>query len=236
MQLEILRETVKRVLENAQRLVDDAKLLEGMDRFPSAYALCILAQEEFGKAFLLHLAAEQRVSWTPGLQRALRNHRCKQLVALVMEYIQRRDFIERLQEPDRFRGASALPAHVMDAIHIIVHEHIREVARADWVDDGDRKVDPIANRIARGLLDRQKQKGLYVHVGWNGTVRTAPQMVTAQRCQDEIARTERVGSVFWICDGHVQAAASFDLPKILALFEVLSGRMAVEEFNDKWWQ
>jgi AbiV family abortive infection protein len=236
MHLEGLRDTVKSVIENAERLFDDAKLLEGMERFPSAYAISILAQEEFGKAFLLHLAAEQRVPWTPGLQRALRNHQCKQLVALVMEYIQRKDFLELLQEPDRFRGASSLPAHVMDAIHIVVHEHIRELDRAAWVDEGERKVHPIANRIAHGILDREKQSGIYIHVGWNGTIRKAPHMVTAQRCQEEIARTERVGSVFWTSDGRVQAAASFDLPKIMALFEALSGLMTVEEFNERWWR
>ena len=119
------------VFLNAGRLFEDAKYLEEWGRFPTAYALSILAQEEYGKAFLLHLAVEQAVPWSDGLDRALRNHRCKQLVALVMEFLQRKDFFELLEDPDRFRGASTLPEHVMDAIHVIVHEHIRELSRED---------------------------------------------------------------------------------------------------------
>jgi hypothetical protein len=41
-------------VENGQRLHQDAEWL-GTDRSATAVALCILAQEEFAKAFLLHL-------------------------------------------------------------------------------------------------------------------------------------------------------------------------------------
>lgn len=229
-----LRASIKVVLENARRLFDDAKFLEESSRFPVAYALCILAQEEYGKAFLLYLAEKQSVPWTSGLQKALRKHQCKQLVALLMEYLQRKDFLELLNDPDRLRGASTLPDHVIDAIHIVVHEHIRESDRVDWLDD-DQEVHPVANRIARGILDREKQTGFYVQVGWNGAVHKAPTMISAERCREEIARTKRVAECFCLHEGEVQAGASFDLPKIVATFEVLSGVMALDEFNEKWW-
>ncbi len=229
-----LRSSIKVVLENATRLFDDANFLEEYGRFPVAYSLCILAQEEYGKAFLLYLAEKQSVPWTAGLQKAMRNHQCKQLVALLMEYLQRKDFLELLNDPDRFRGVSTLPDHVIDAIHIVVHEHIREGDRDAWLDD-DQKVHPAANRIARGILDREKQNGFYVQVGWNGAVRKAPTMITAARCREELARTRRVAECFYIHEGEVQAGASFDLPKIVAAFEVLSGVMAPDEFNEKWW-
>lgn len=223
------------VFLNAGRLFEDAKHLEEWERFPTAYALSILAREEYGKAFLLHLAVEQAVPWSDGLDRALRNHRCKQLVALVMEFLQRKDFLEFLEDPDRFRGASTLPEHVLDAIHVVVHEHIRELSREDWLDDAARKVHPIANRIARGVLDREKQTGLYVHVGSDGKVRKSPTMVTAERCKSEIARTQRVADVFWFHEDALQTTASFELPKIIATFQVLTGLMPADEFNDKWW-
>ncbi len=222
-------------LENAGRLFEDAKLLEEMHRFPTAYALCILAQEEYGKAFLLYLTEKQSIPWTIGLKRALRNHHCKQLVGLLMEYLQRKDFLELLEDPDRFRGASSLPGHVMDAMHIIVHEHINDLERNDWLDETE-KVHPVANRIARGVLDREKQAGLYVGVGWNGTVQRAPAMITAARCREEIGRTKKVSDALWINKGEVQVVASFDAPKIVATFAALTGVMSADKFNEKWWQ
>lgn len=232
---EVLNKTALDVFRNAEQLFEDAKHFEEWGRFPTAYALGILAQEEYGKAFLLHLAMEQAVPWTDGLDRALRNHRCKQLVALVMEFLQRKDFMELLEDPDRFRGASTLPEYVLDAIHVIVHEHIRELNREDWLDDSDRRVHPVANRIARGILDREKQAGFYVHVGSDGKIRKNPSMVTAERCRSEIARTERVAGTFCFYDGALRTSASFELPKIIATFQALSGLMPVEEFNEKWW-
>jgi hypothetical protein len=152
-----------------------------------------------------------------------------------MDYLQRKDFFELLKEPDRFGGASTLPDHVLDAIHIVLHEHIREKDRDDWLDTGET-ISPLAGRIARGLLDREKQDGFYVQVGTDGAVRKVPTIVTPERCRNEIARTKRVAVCFWINNGEVQAGASFDLPKIIAVFEVLSGAMPIAEFNEHWWQ
>jgi AbiV family abortive infection protein len=98
----VLQDTLKIVVANAARLLEDATLLEEWERYPTAYALAVLAQEEYGKAFLVHLAADQRVPWTAELEKATRNHLCKQLVALVLEYVRRKDFFDLVEEPDRF--------------------------------------------------------------------------------------------------------------------------------------
>jgi AbiV family abortive infection protein len=58
-------------VDNGERLLEDAEWL-GYDRFVTACALCILAQEEFAKAFLLHLIGEGIVPWTAEIQRHLR--------------------------------------------------------------------------------------------------------------------------------------------------------------------
>lgn len=228
-----LQDTLKIVVANAARLFEDAKLSEELERHPTAFGLAVLAQEEYGKAFLVHLAADHQVPWTAELEKATRNHLCKQLVALVLEYVSRKDFSELLEEPDKFRGASTLPGHVLSAIEIVVHEHVRNWSRAEWSDGA--QVHPMANRIARGVLDREKQTGFYVHVGWDGCVRRAPWMISGSRCREELARTERVSNAFHLWDGQVHPAASFDWPKIIALFRVLLGAMPVDEFNEKWW-
>lgn len=228
-----LQNALTTVVANAARLYEDAKTLEEWERFPTAYALAVLAQEEYGKAFIVHLVADHQVPWTAELERATRSHLCKQLVALVLEFVSRKDFFELLEEPDRFRGASSLPAYVLNAIEIVVHEHVQSWTRADWT-EGSR-VDPVANRIARGWLDRGKQTGLYVHLGPDGQVRRSPEMISGARCREELARTERVSNAFHLWDGKVHPAASFDWPKIVAFFQVLLGAMPVEEFNEKWW-
>jgi AbiV family abortive infection protein len=232
----VARQTGIVVFENAKRLYEDAKLLEEMDRFPTAYALAILAQEEYGKAFMLHLSAEQAVRWSESLDKAFKSHQCKQLVALVMEYLQRKDYSELSKEWDQlYRGARRLPKHVMDAIHIIVHEYTRGLRRSDWIDESEREIDPQASRIANGILDREKQAGLYVSFGPNGMINRAPHLVTEAQCRIEMERTERVSNAIWVYEGKLEAAPSVESDKIIALFQVLSGIMPIEEFDGKWW-
>ncbi|HUT84196.1 MAG TPA: AbiV family abortive infection protein, partial [Thermodesulfobacteriota bacterium] len=52
-----LSQAMNACVENGQRLHQDAEWL-GSDRSATAVALCILAQEEFAKAFLLNLVCE----------------------------------------------------------------------------------------------------------------------------------------------------------------------------------
>ena len=77
--VEVLR-TIRVILENGDRLAKDAEYLWEMDRFPSAFALCILAQEEYAKAFLLHFVYVEAIPWGADIQRTLRDHASKQLL------------------------------------------------------------------------------------------------------------------------------------------------------------
>ena len=107
-------------VENGQRLHQDAEWL-GIDRSATAVALCILAQEEFAKAFLLHLVCEGIIPWTAKVRESLRNHRHKQLMALIMEWLSPSDdeFSARI---GRGPGDSTLPAHVADAMKLYVEK------------------------------------------------------------------------------------------------------------------
>jgi len=232
---ESLRDSVKIVVTNARRLFEDAKRMEEWESFPTAHALCILSQEEYGKAFLLHLSAEQMIPWSPSVQRGLNNHTCKQLMALMLEYIHRKDFLELRDDPNSFRGASVLPEYIVDAVHIVVLEHFKGWARADWVYENERRVHPLANRIARGVLDREKQTGLYVHIGPDGAVRKQPGLIDTNRCRAEMSRTERVSNAFWFYEDKVNLGASFDWEKVTAMFQLLTGTMSAEEFENNWW-
>ncbi|HEY7219103.1 MAG TPA: AbiV family abortive infection protein [Candidatus Binatia bacterium] len=81
-----LRQAMKACIENGQRLHDDAEWL-GSDRSATTIALCILAQEEFAKAFLLHLVSEEIIPWTAKVRKSLYDHRHKQLIGLIMEWL-----------------------------------------------------------------------------------------------------------------------------------------------------
>jgi AbiV family abortive infection protein len=50
--------SIEAAIQNGNRLLQDAKLLFDWDRFSTAFALSILAQEEFAKAFLLRLVMD----------------------------------------------------------------------------------------------------------------------------------------------------------------------------------
>jgi len=73
--------------ENGKKLLEDAKLLFDWDRFSTALALSILAQEEFAKAFLLQLVVEDALPWLPEIQQSMARHQCKHLLAIVMEWL-----------------------------------------------------------------------------------------------------------------------------------------------------
>src|SRR5579859_4076846 len=102
-------------VDNGQRLLEDAEWL-GNDRFATAYALCILAQEEFAKAFLLHLVQEDILPWNSDIRDSMRDHPCKQLLGLLMEWLSPPDdeYFSRIRESAANRDKLMLPPHVAD--------------------------------------------------------------------------------------------------------------------------
>lgn len=73
-------------LSNGERLMEDARWLPE-DRPATTFALATIAQEEFAKAFLLFLASRNVIAWNSLIFRATRDHASKQLLGLVMNYI-----------------------------------------------------------------------------------------------------------------------------------------------------
>src|SRR6266496_2163891 len=72
---------------NGRRLLEDAEMLEYSDPPSASFALAIIAQEEFAKGFWMCLVARGVVPWNPLVYRATRDHVCKQLLGIVMEYV-----------------------------------------------------------------------------------------------------------------------------------------------------
>jgi AbiV family abortive infection protein len=92
-----LTASARACLKNGLRLLSDAEFLE-LDETPTtAHFLCAIAQEEFAKAFLLALVVRSVIPWDRRLLRASRDHTCKQLLCVVMEYLSPdfEEFLER---------------------------------------------------------------------------------------------------------------------------------------------
>lgn len=176
-------------VENGQRLHQDAEWL-GTDRSATAVALCILAQEEFAKAFLLHLACEGIIPWTAKVRESLRNHRHKQLMGFIMEWLSPSDdeFSARI---GRGIGDSTLPAHVADAMKL----YVEKVQPQGHITCPPAASDPIAKSIAGGDRDKIKQDALYVRLSEDGDVISVPTQVTPEMIEAELDRTKRLSDL-----------------------------------------
>jgi hypothetical protein len=86
-----------------------------------------------------------------------------------------------------------LPASVADAIFILRHEKIGRWVSKTWSWSEKPTYDPLARRIARGKLDREKQDALYVRLGRDGRVAKTPTTVKYEEAKAamELAKNMR---------------------------------------------
>jgi AbiV family abortive infection protein len=84
---ETVARSISASVANGKNLLADARLLFDWDRFSTALALAVLAQEEFAKAFILRLISDNALPWIPEVMSSIVRHKCKHLLALVMEWL-----------------------------------------------------------------------------------------------------------------------------------------------------
>jgi AbiV family abortive infection protein len=196
---EILARSISETVANSEKLLEDAKLLFGFDRFSTALALAVLAQEEFAKAFLLQLVADEALPWLKQIRKSMKEHKCKHLLALVMEWLPAFDWtqIEELNKRhhrkmewlerslDRYKQGNLLPdpddsepvdpkivfpPEVAAAWNIYRHENIERLSRSGNPWKDEDWATGKARKIADGSLDRKKQSALYVEITLAGDV------------------------------------------------------------------
>src|SRR5262245_21808943 len=99
----VLSGAIAASIENGDRLAEDARTMLECERVPTAYALALLAQEEYAKALLLGLVMADAIPWSGDVRRALHDHVCKQLVAVILDYLAPDDdeFFRRYIDPAR---------------------------------------------------------------------------------------------------------------------------------------
>jgi len=143
---------------NASALLEDARLLVAKQRFATGYAVAILAQEEFAKSFILCTCASQP-RWDIEVWKALHRHGPKQALVEVMDYYVNW-FVNHNSFALRLNANALIPAPVT---------HMPEPAQlASWLSKVRGSV------IDKGSVDRSKQDALYVAIGKNGKVSSAP--------------------------------------------------------------
>jgi AbiV family abortive infection protein len=99
------REAAERCIENGVRLLDDVDWLYYEER-PAAtcLALATIAQEEFAKAFFLTLVDRGIIAWNSLVNRATRDHTCKQLLGLVLSHLSPDDDEENKRSDEFLAG------------------------------------------------------------------------------------------------------------------------------------
>jgi AbiV family abortive infection protein len=172
-------QSARTVLNNATRLVDEAVNLEFEELPTTSFYLIQLAQEEASKAFLLALVHRGVIPWDNHILRACRDHKCKQLLLLVMDYL-------NPPEGDDFRAHiekivaqhfAEVPQKIADAIHLLRYEKIGRWKSNRWVWAEDPQWDQEALKVADGAMDSIKQDAIYVRLSKDGAIASTPSQV-----------------------------------------------------------
>jgi AbiV family abortive infection protein len=198
-QTERLSKSVDACVSNGKKLVEDASLLFDWDRFSTALALAVLAQEEFSKAFILQLVADGALPWIHAVRLSISRHQCKHLLAIVMDWLPNfDDWLETYEQRKFIQQATDaefhFPIDVAAALNIYRHEEIERIRSGDpWKDDD--WVTGNARKIADGSLDRKKQAALYVHITKSGDVGLHPGLITSDEAKESIQRAKRLSDL-----------------------------------------
>lgn len=189
-----LTASLEACVANGIRLLEDADWVLHLKPPATAMMLTIIAQEEFAKAFILSLVRSDIIPWSPLLLRAMNDHACKQLVGLLIEYVDPE--WEELEElhgiyREEYELGDKMPLRVASALEILRYEKIERWASKNWFWAEDPEYDRDVLRIADGSKDKVKQDALYVRIGRDGSLARTPQSVTVEDAEREMKKAQR---------------------------------------------
>ena len=193
-------------VDNGLRLQQDAETLRDYGS-ATAVAVCILAQEEFAKAFLLHLVCEGTIPWTDKVRRSLYDHRLKHLLGHIMEWLSPSvdGFLARIEKRSEDR---MLPTHVVDAVTRYI-EKVQPQEHILWRPTAD---DPRAKSVADGDRDKTKQSIFYVGLSKDADVISVPTQITLEMIGAELDKTKRLGNLVQpLREGRLDTALEYNL-------------------------
>lgn len=218
----VLRQTIDVCIENAGRLIEDTYDLKFRQPSSTRYFLAMIAQEEVAKAFLLHLIEQDIAPFDRLMLKAMNDHRCKQLVGLILDYVLLRwETLEELQAEIRrdMDAEPLMPNDIGSAIELLVYENIRRWYSNRWGWSEDQNYDRHALAVAEGRRDRKKQDALYVRVGKDGRASTTPAVITDDETKIELLRAaDYLGLLQRVLDG---AMTSHRYVQVIAALKIL---------------
>lgn len=192
-----LRISIQECIKNGQRLLDDAQWCEHLNPAATPYALTLIAEEEFAKAFLIVLVDKGIIPWNRFIWRATRDHRCKQLIMIIMDHLNP-EFEELLARystlPEYRQQGRTMPAHIADTLNIFRFEKIGKMESGGWAWEEDPEYDPKVKKISEGSVDREKQRQFYTEIGKDGSFVAFPR-ATQEKYLEERERAERLLSL-----------------------------------------
>ncbi len=203
-----MRATIAACMRNGERLLDESYDLEFRKPSATRYFIVMIAQEEFAKAFILYLIYERVTALTAPIQRAIRDHACKQLVGLILDYmIMHWEEVAEMEAAVRLDHelGDRLPHEVGSAIDLLRYEKIGRWEGIRWAWSEDPGHHRAARRIADGKKDCHKQDALYVRIARDGRIASTPESISDEETQDELARARRYhGFMKSLLDGDPQ--------------------------------
>ena len=163
---------------NACDLLADATMLSASSSWPRAAAMAILAEEEFSKAFMLRICADQG-RWDSNIYNALRKHSSKQGISQAL-----REWLElvvpnalRIEEMNKHAFIQSQPSMFLTS------------------NDLGPILDRARKTLAKSSRDFLKQDALYVGIDESASTTSTPRTTTqavAEACIGE-ARKFRAG-------------------------------------------
>jgi AbiV family abortive infection protein len=212
---------VEACLENSDRLLLDAQMLEFSEPPATAFALIIIAQEELAKAFLLELVYKGIIQWNELIWRAARDHKCKHLLVLVLDFMSPEwdEFIARDGAWYTDRAKGLLPRKVADALNIFRHEKIGRWESRNWFWVDPPNYDPEAKKIGNGSVDKWKQDQLYIPIGKSGAV-IPKRVISQEKFKAEMDRARRL---FFLVKNIIEEECThhFDYKLVKEAFQML---------------
>jgi len=205
-------EGIQMCIKNGNRLMEDSKYLFDVESYASSYMLAKISQEEFAKGFILKLIKDGALKWTIEVRRSLNHHISKQLMILILEFLNPNDddFEKMIKDYTKFNKQRK----VYDAINIYVHEILRrwESQNWDWLEDPiyDKK----AEFIYKGKEDKIKQNATYIKILKDGQAINSPTEFKKENAAKEIESAERY-------EYFLNIRGDLRYKKIVYLFEML---------------
>lgn len=214
---------IQACLDNADRLLEETYDLEFRTPCATRYFLTIIAQEEVAKAFILYLVREGVAPFSPALRRAIRDHACKHLVGMIMDYMimhwESMDELKALIERDYDLG-DRFPTDVGSAIEILCYEKIGRWTKDNWVWAEDPSYDSRAQNLADGKRDRRKQDALYVRLGSDGQIASTPSAITEAELSAAFEVAKRYMN--FVCSLDSNESRGFDERRFAKVIDMLT--------------